>query len=380
MTERRLEEFRMPSLGADMAAGRLVQWLKAPGDRLARGDVVAEVDTDKGVIAVEVFTEGVLAKILVEPDEKVPVGTPLALIERGEGAPAEPVVPPPPAGAPAVRERVRVSPLARRLAAELGVDLATVPGTGPGGAITREDVEAAARARPARPAPTEPAEERHARMRQAIAAAMARSKREIPHYYLSTRIDLGRAMEWLAGRNRDRPPAERLLAGALQLKAVALALREFPDLNAWWVDGRAVAQPGIHPGVAVSLRGGGLVVPAVHDADRLGLDALMRAMHDLVARARAGALRSSELSDGTITVTSLGERGVDAVFGIIYPPQVAIVGFGRVVERPAVVDGAVVARPVVTATLSGDHRASDGHRGGLFLARVEQLLQEPERL
>jgi len=214
-------------------------------------------------------------------------------------------------------------------------------------------------------------------MRQAIAAAMAKSKREIPHYYLSTMVDMGPAVEWLAGRNRDRPPAERVLLAALELKAVALALRDFPDFNAWWVDGRLVPQPGVHIGVAISLRAGGLVTPAIHDADGRSLDDLMRALNDLVERSRGGALRSSELTDGTITVTSLGDRGVDAVFGVIYPPQVAIVGFGRIAARPLVVDGQVAARPAVTVSLSADHRASDGHRGALFLARVEQLLQEP---
>jgi pyruvate dehydrogenase E2 component (dihydrolipoamide acetyltransferase) len=245
-----------------------------------------------------------------------------------------------------------------------------VKGTGPGGSISAADVEAAAGT----------AEDPAVRMRRAIGAAMARSKREIPHYYVSTAIDMGPAVEWLSERNRDRGPAERLLLGAVQLKAVALALREFPELNSWWVEGAAVAKPAIHVGMAIAMRQGGLVAPAVHDTDRRDLDELMRMVRDLVDRARRGALRSSELSDGTITVTSLGERGVDAVTGVIYPPQVALVGFGRVAQRPWVVDGRITPRPIVTATLSADHRASDGHRGGLFLARVEQLLQEPGKL
>jgi pyruvate dehydrogenase E2 component (dihydrolipoamide acetyltransferase) len=316
----RLEEFLMPSLGADMTAGRLVQWLKAPGDHVARGDLIAEVDTDKGAIDIEVFTDGVLARTLVEPGQKVPVGTPLALIERPEmAAPAAAPAAPPPAA--------EMSPI-----------------------------------------------------RQAIAAAMARSKREIPHYYLSTTIAMGNAIDWLTNRNRERPPAERLLPAVLQLKAVALALREFPDLNAWWADDRPVPQPEIHVGVVVSLRSGGVVVPAIHDTAGLSLSDLMRALDDIVRRARSGSLRSSELAEGTISVTSLGDRGVDTVWGVIFPPQVAIVGFGRMVERPWSIKGQVASQPVVTASLSADHRASDGHRGGLFLARVEQLLQEPERL
>jgi pyruvate dehydrogenase E2 component (dihydrolipoamide acetyltransferase) len=385
----RLEEFRMPLLGADMEAGTLVQWSKSPGDRLARGDIIAEVETDKGAIEIEVFTPGTLSKILVQPGQKVPVGTPLALIERAEAAEPKHVEPSPAgpagAGAPAAVAapapgRQRASPLARRVAAELGVDLTTVKGTGPGGAVTREDVEAAAGPRPAPGPPVAKIEDRAAGMRRAIAAAMSRSKREIPHYYLSTTIDLGAARDWLAEQNRGRPPAERLLPAVLQIKAVALALREFPDFNAWWVGDAAVPKESIHVGVAISLRGGGLMAPAVPDTDRLSLDRLMRALRDLVSRVRGGALRSSELSDSTITVSNLGDRGVDALFGVIYPPQVALVGFGRIAERPWAVGGGLVVRPVVTASLSADHRASDGHRGGLFLARVEQLLQEPERL
>jgi pyruvate dehydrogenase E2 component (dihydrolipoamide acetyltransferase) len=352
-----------------MTAGRLVEWYRKPGDAVQRGDIIAEVDTDKGAIEIEVFTDGVLSEILVPEGERVPVGTALALIRR---EPAEGEAPPTPAAeAPsAAAPRQRVSPLARRLAAERGVDLARVKGTGPGGSISAADVEAAAGT----------AEDPAVRMRRAIGAAMARSKREIPHYYVSTAIDMGPAVEWLSERNRDRGPAERLLLGAVQLKAVALALREFPELNSWWVEGAAVAKPAIHVGMAIAMRQGGLVAPAVHDTDRRDLDELMRMVRDLVDRARRGALRSSELSDGTITVTSLGERGVDAVTGVIYPPQVALVGFGRVAQRPWVVDGRITPRPIVTATLSADHRASDGHRGGLFLARVEQLLQEPGKL
>jgi pyruvate dehydrogenase E2 component (dihydrolipoamide acetyltransferase) len=209
---------------------------------------------------------------------------------------------------------------------------------------------------------------------------MTRAKREIPHYYLATTIDLHAALAWLAGENARRPVPERLLCAALLLKAVALALREVPELNAVRTGDRVVPSPAVHLGVAISLRDGGLVAPALHDADRLGLDELMRQLRDLVRRARAGTLRSSELSDPTITVTSLGEQGVETVFGIVYPPQVAIVGFGKIVERPWSVQGAVVSRPLVTATLSADHRVSDGHRGGLFLAAVDHRLQEPERL
>jgi pyruvate dehydrogenase E2 component (dihydrolipoamide acetyltransferase) len=314
----------------------------------------------------------VIDQLLVEPGRKVPVGTVLATV-RTEGAAAAPAPAAPPPPPPAEAARVRVSPAARELARTLGVDIAAIKGTGPDNAITRDDVERAAKG-------AVPETDRLTRMRQAIAAAMTRSKREIPHYYLSTTIDLYAATTWLAGRNATRPVTERLLPGVLFLKAVALALREVPELNAVWSGDRVVESEAVHVGVAISLRQGGLVAPAIHDTNKSSLDELMGKLQDLVARVRAGSLRSSELSDPTITVTSLGDQGVETTFGVIYPPQVAIVGFGKVVERPWVADGQVVPRPVVTATLSADHRVSNGHRGGLFLAAVGRLLQEPGKL
>jgi pyruvate dehydrogenase E2 component (dihydrolipoamide acetyltransferase) len=388
-----MAEFTMPSLGADMEAGTLVAWLKKPGEIVRKGDIIAEVETDKGIIEIESFMAGVLEKTLVEPMTKVPVGTVLAII-REEGKPvaepkqAAPVAetPPRPAAVPvtpvAEAGRLKVSPAAKQLATERGVDLSAVKGTGPDGAITREDIERSAGAKPIIAAPTKPEAEaeKQARMRQVIAAAMARSKREIPHYYVGTTIDMSRALTWLNEENLKRPVKERLLYGVLLLKAVALALREVPELNALWKGNEVVRSESIHVGVAVSLRQGGLIAPALHDTDKQSLGDLMRNFRDLVNRARAGALRSSELSDPTITVTSLGEQGVESVYAVIYPPQVAIVGFGKLVERPWVVDKQIVPRSVLTATLSADHRVSDGHRGGLFLAAVDRLLQEPESL
>ncbi|NYZ14875.1 2-oxo acid dehydrogenase subunit E2 [Azospirillum sp. RWY-5-1] len=375
--------FRMPSLGADMEAGTLVEWLKRPGDAIRRGDIVAVVETQKGAIEVETFEDGVIERLLVAPGTTVPVGTPLATLAGEEAAVATmtpamvPVLeiaaapaaspPQPPAGAPTL-----ASPAARRLAAERGIELAGLAGSGPGGAVRLADVE---RAAPRRAAGIDLAD-----MRRAITAAMARSKREIPHYYLGSTIDLTNATAWLARTNADRAPEERLLLAALELKAVALALRRHPRFNGHNVDGDFRPGAGIHVGAAVAIRGGGLAAPAIRDTDTLGLDDLMARLRDLVGRTRAGHLRSSELGDATITVTSLGERGVDSVFGVIYPPQVAIVGFGRPVERPWAVSGRVELRTVVTATLAADHRVSDGHAGALFLAEIDRLLQEPDSL
>jgi len=209
---------------------------------------------------------------------------------------------------------------------------------------------------------------------------MARSNREIPHFYLGSAIDMSRAVAWLAQTNEKRLLPERLIYGVLLIKAVALALREVPELNAVWSEDRPVLNPSVHVGVAISLRGGGLVAPAIHDTDRLSLDELMSSFRDLVQRARAGRLRSSELSDPTVTVTSLGEEGAETVFGLIYPPQVALVGFGRLTQRPWVADGEALLQAVVNASLAADHRVLDGHRGSLFLAAVDRFLQKPARL
>jgi pyruvate dehydrogenase E2 component (dihydrolipoamide acetyltransferase) len=389
-----MAEFVMPWLGADMSAGTLLSWLKQPGDTVARGDIIAEVHTDKADVEVEVFTTGVIERLLVEPGTEVPVGTPLALIrESAEArghlalAPPAPEQAPPPVAAPTEAHRLLVSPSAHALADELGVELAQVHGTGPGGRIQRRDVEqAAAQARAPAPAPEvaavapPPVEDRPAAMRRAIAAAMSRSKRETPHFYLSETIDLSPALRWLAEENLRRSVEDRLLAGVALLKAVALALREVPELNATWQGDRVSQAEAVNLGVAIFLRGGGLVAPALHDTDQLSLDELMRRFRDLVARARAGRLRSSELSDPTITVTSLGERGAEAAFPIIFPPQVAIVAFGRIVERPWVSEGQLLVCPVVTATLAADHRVTDGHRAGALLTALSRLLQEPEAL
>lgn len=436
-------EFRMPSLGADMEEGTVLEWYVKPGDRVGRGDIVAVVDTEKAEIEVEIWDEGVVERILIPPGQKVPVGTVLATLlapsevaaARGEAGlpgqaapvspaegpgpgetappPARPTPPPsaPPKPAPPPRApeptpaaapttapprperaapraeaaRVHASPLARRLARDLGVDLASVRGSGPGGAIHKADVEAAAGAAPLpEVAPREraprPSAERQAAMRSAIASAMARSKREIPHYYLETDVDFSRALRWLEAENLKRPVAERLLYPVLLVKAVARALDAVPELNGHWVEGAFRPGSAIHVGFAIALRGGGLLAPALHDVDRKSIDELMRDLRDLVGRARNGKLRASEVLDPTITVTSLGERGVEKVYGVIYPPQVALVGFGRVSERAWAAGGMVGARPVVTATLSADHRASDGQRGAKFLAAVARALQEPEKL
>ena len=502
-----MAEFLMPSLGADMDEGTLLEWLVKPGDQVHKGDIVAVVDTAKAAVEVECFDTGVVSALLVEPGTRVSVGTPLAVIAAAEpvehAAPAAPAAPAPAAPAPAVpapaapvvtaaptrrrpalakspasakraatsrrrpaparraapagervtpaaeyaarapsagppavpsplvrhlaeqagvnlrqihgtgvagmvtradvehaaaqRSRLRVSPLARRIAAELGTDLTTVKGTGAGGAIRADDVRQAARTKPPheaaagaaarpeqapgrQPATPEEVATRQAAMRQAIANLMARSKREIPHYYLSTTIDLQQATQWLRRRNRELPVPGRIVPTALLLKAAALAAREVPQLNGFWVDDHFVPSGHVHLGVAISLRGGGMIAPAIHDADSLAVGELMARLRDLATRAREGRLRGTEMTDSTITVTNLGDRGVQAVFGVIYPPQVALAGFGKVTSLPCAVDGLLGVRPHVTATLAADHRATDGYIGARYLEAVARFLQKPEAL
>jgi pyruvate dehydrogenase E2 component (dihydrolipoamide acetyltransferase) len=391
-------EFRLPSLGSDMDKGTLLEWRVQQGDAVRKGDIIAVVDTTKAAIDVECWQEGTVAALLVEPGVEIPVGTVMAVLReagetaedlrasiealRASAASKAAVVPAAPEPKAAKREapaqaapsgRVAVSPVARKRAQELGIDPAALTGTGPDGVVTLADVDAAASAK--RPAPS-----RAEAMRQTIATAMARSKREIPHYYLAEDVPLAAATAFLAERNATRSVTERLLLAPLLLQAVARALQRYPEFNGFFRDGAFVAGAGFHLGVAISLRTGGLIAPALHDVTAKDLETLNRELLDLVQRARAGSLKASELSDATITVTNLGDQGVGTVFPIIYPPQVAIVGFGRVLERPWVIDGIVRPMPVVTASLGADHRTSDGHRGGLFLADVRERLQRPNEL
>ena len=404
--------FAMPSLGADMDAGKLVEWLVGPGDTVKRGDVVAVVETQKGAIEIEIFLDGVVEQLEAALGATLPVGAPLATIlakgeavatdvERPKAVVPEPKLAPPepPASAKAkkpspVPQSVPAtspgapapsSPAARVLAAARGVELSTLKGSGPMGAILLADVQSASAETAASVAVGTPAPARKTgfdaqAMRVAIAAAMARSKREIPHYYLSQTIDLQPATDWLAITNAARVPDERLLMGALLVKAVTLAAATVPELNGQYGEAGFAPSTAVHAGVAVALRGGGLIAPAIRDAETLNLDQTMTAMRDLVARARSGRLRSSEMTDGTITISSMGETGVDQLTAVIYPPQVAIVGFGAPVVRPWVVDGAIAPRTLVTVTLSADHRVSDGRRGARFLAEIDRALQNPEAL
>ena len=399
-----MSQFIMPSLGADMEDGTLIEHLIAPGDPVKRGDIIAAVETQKGAIEIEVFEDGFLDRWLVPLGTKVPVGTPIAVI-RSSAEPDSPDVPQPvdpevphapeeapqpvepgiepgmPEDPPTAPEqppplpdemtsvrRQRVTPAARRRAAETGFDLSTL---GTASVISLDDLSPAAGRDHAEPLSA---------MRQAISAAMTRSKREIPHYYLSDMVDLTAAETFVATSNADVPPDARLLISALFVRATALAAQSYPEFNGVYENDRFVPSTAVHIGMAINLRGGGLVAPALHDANKGDLDGLMTRLRDLVLRVRKGRFKARELSDPTMTLTSLGDRGVSQITGVIFPPQVAIVGIGTPNWRPAIVAGDIVPRRMASITLAADHRVSDGHRGARFLRSIIDHLQQPETL
>ncbi len=443
--------FELPSLGADMEHGTVLEWYVQPGDHVDRGSLVALVSTEKADVDVEIWQDGVIAELLVAIGDEVPVGTPLLRLEAVDAgvetapsptvstpavaasvvptpavptpavptpavptpavpsavvstpsvpapvvptpavavpavavpavavpavptpAVAVPAVPTPAVPTPAVPSHLAASPRARGLAGELGVDLATVTGSGPGGAVLARDVMAASSA----PAAVEPVD-RSAAMRRVIAERMSKANAEIPHYHLELDVDLGPALAWLTAHNEARDINHRVLPAALFIRAVGAALLAVPELNGTWSEGSFSRADGTDVAVVVSLRGGGLVTPKISRVGERSLDEVMGDLRELVVSARRGSLRSSWMSGAGITVTNLGDQGADRVHGVIFPPQVALVGFGRIAERPWVVAGAVVPRPVVTVSLAADHRVTDGATGSRFLHALADLLQHPD--
>ena len=383
-------EFTMPSLGADMEDGTLVEWRVKSGDFVKRGDIIADVDTQKGLIEIEVFDEGTIAELIVKEGEKVPVGTVMAIIiPVGEKVSAkkksrikkEPIKEMVKEGSIKVDDRLKISPLAKKIAEEKGIDLSAIKGSGPEGSIIKKDIDlAAAKKAESHVEVTGGKKEIAAKgLRTAIASAMSKSNREIPHFYLETRIDMTKALNWLRESNKERELKDRLLAVVLLIKATAKAIKEVPSVNAFWENGLQLKN-AINIGFAVSLRKGGVVIPAIPEADKKSLNQLMDLLNDLIPRARALQLRSSELSESTITISNIGEGSTDKVFGVIYPPQVAILGFGNIVEEAWAEDGKLSARPVVHVTLAADHRAIDGYLGSRFLMALKRNLQKPEAL
>lgn len=405
----------MPSLGADMRDGMLTEWLVAEGDHVNKGDSIAVIETNKGAIEMESYHTGTISRLLVQPMSTLPVGAILSNmvidIESDTDRMAQPAEQPSPqiqdkrqaapAPAPAQTKATsarseanvpKASPVVRAIARQQQLNLQGIAGSGPSGAILLRDLNTTHQTQqssdaepPARSSTTVTTgtgtnQGHQDTMRAAIAAAMEKSKREIPHYYLSHEVDLSAAQQWLSDQNAGRDPEERLLLPALLIRAVATLLPRFPTLNGYYRNGGFEQTQAVHIGTVISLREGGLKVPAIHNADQLSLNDTMLALRDISLRSRSGRLRSSELTDATITITSIGERGCDGVFGVIYPPQVAILGFGSLRQSPQVKNNQIEICDTLTVTLSADHRVSDGIVGARFLHALSQQLQQPEQL
>lgn len=411
-----MSEFLMPSLGADMESAILMEWMVKEGEEVKKGQVIAEVETSKGVIEIEVFEDGIVEKLLVETETDCKVGSPLALIRSANDEEIKvkveevtPIISEPSEEnikdeevsksdeevsqiskdeeVSIVEEkieetqRIKASPAARNKAQEIGIDLFTLASK-MDGAVHLSDVEAISSKKKKVEKKVEKKGNKDSNdgMRKAIAAAMSRSNAEIPHYYLSTSINMTPALKWLEELNKTHSIKDRILPAALLIQACVKALKEVPELNGFYKDGSLVVKEEINPGIAIALRKGGLITPAIINAGEMTLDKSMKSLDDLITRTRKGKLKGSEMTEQTITITNLGDLGVERVYGVIYPPQVAIIGIGRIVDAPWAEGDTLSVRKVMQATIAGDHRATDGRTGALFLDKLNNFLQKPEEL
>jgi pyruvate dehydrogenase E2 component (dihydrolipoamide acetyltransferase) len=452
-----ISEVVMPQMGADMTEGTLLKWIKHEGDKVERGEIIAEIETDKANVEIEAFEGGVFRKSLAAEGDVIAVGEAIAIIagasddiSQYDGAasaqpsssnPAaasspQPAAPPsspsgktqpqpaptrqeqqaatstpyaerPPVPAPpsevhrpgpeapsdgaAPPARQRISPVARRMADERGIDVSTLRGSGPDGRIIRRDVEAAqsqgqaaAGERATAPAPSRPPASASAasgpvtqsKMRQAIARRMSQSKREAPHYYLLAKVDMTDAVAFRRDVNDTVGEDARVSINDLIVRAAALALRAYPDLNVTYTGEQMVRQPRQNICIAIALDDG-LIAPAIIDAGAKPLVQIAAESSDLAERAKNGRMRPEELNDGTFTVTNLGAYGIETLIGIIQPPQTAILGVGSAIDAPVARDGAVVIRTMLEVALSADHRTTDGAYGARFLAELKRILEHP---
>ena len=397
-----MSEFLMPSLGADMESAILMEWHVKEGDTVKKGQVIAEVETSKGVIEIEVFEDGVIEKLLVEEESECEVGKVLALILTNDANDANATVKEVQAANDEIElpkteqttkikeeltqqeERIKISPAARKKADELGVDISTI--TPKNGVIQLNQIEkrASVKIESSTVEKTKKKKEKKSSsndaMRQAIAAAMSISNAEIPHYYLSTSINMTPAIDFLEQLNKERSIEDRILPVALLIRAVVKALKDVPQLNGFWQDNTHQISKEIHPGIAIALRKGGLMTPALLNADVMSLDETMSSLSDLITRTRRAKLRSSEMIAQTITITNLGDLGVESVYGVIYPPQLAVIGLGAIIDAPWAEGDTLSVRKVMQATIAGDHRATDGRTGAMFLDKLNYYLQQPKDL
>ncbi len=392
----------LPSLGFDMTEGKLSRWLRQEGERVDKGQAIAEIETEKATVEIEAAVSGILAKIVVQAGRTVPVGTVIGVIAEPGEAVGDVVPPSPPAAAPAppaeertegeagaAGARVKASPLARRMAEKAGIDIAAVKGTGPGGRVMERDVEAAIVAGPGRaagepavpegpagpaagPVPLTP-------MRQAIARRMAQSKATAPHFYVTVEIGMDEAMKVREQLNAVAPEEEKVSVNDLVVAAAARTLTRFRMLNASYREGALEVHPRVNIGIAVALEEG-LISPVLRDVDTKSLRAIAAESKALFERARTNRLRADDLGSGTFTISNLGMFEVEQFVAIINPPEAAILAVGAVGRRPVAAGGEIRIASTVKATLSVDHRVADGAQAARFMQALKKLLENPVNL
>ncbi len=421
------ELVNMPKLGFDMKEGQLVAWLKKPGDTVAEGDALADIESDKATIQVEAYVEGTVLELLAEEGDWIPIGAPIMVVgEKGESydlaalgvktaekekapvpaaeaaAPAAAPSAPAPVSAPAVNgggdglpDGIRASPLARKVAEEWGIDVTKIPGTGPSGRITRSDVEsfrealasAPAAVAFAAPTPAQPmAEDKQIptpRLRARIAERMTTAKQTVPHFYVTTEIDMGPALELRKELNNRLDADEtgiKISVNDMVVKAAALALTDFPNINASFNGDAIVQHARINVGIAVAVEGGLLNVVS-KDADKAPLRAMAASHRDMIGRAREGKVKPDDIEGETFAVSNLGAYEVDHFIAIINPPAAGILAVGSAKQTPIVTDdGKLAVGWRMKATISADHRVTDGAEAAQYLQRVKEILEDPLRL
>ena len=396
----------MPQMGYDMREGTVVRWYKQEGETVNRGEVIADIETDKATVEFEAYTGGVLGRIVAAEGVAVPVGNLIAIItEPGEAVPEPAVAPPaaaepapaptpepaaavaPPAAAPPADGQVRASPIARRLARERGIDLSLLTGTGPNGRVVEQDVldyQPAAETAPAPAAASAvaaPADSRIelSRMRQTIARVTADSKSSAPHFYVTAEIDMGKAMALRRDVNDAAAPENRVSVNDLMVKACALALAVHPKFNSFFRGDHLEVHGSMNIGIAIALETG-LILPGVSNCESKTLLQIAAATKDLIDRANNGSLRNEEYSSTTFSISNMGMFDVESFTAIIYPPHAAILAVGSVKEQPVVHDGQLAVGQMMKATLSTDHRVADGAEAAQFLMEIKRVLQNPVAL
>jgi pyruvate dehydrogenase E2 component (dihydrolipoamide acetyltransferase) len=353
----------MPSLGADMDHGKLMDWKIKPGDDVKKGQMIAVVETTKSTVEIESFKDGKVLDLKGHVGDEIPVGQEIATFDvvGSDLAPAIPLKEP--------EGRIKISPAARKLALEKNIDLTKIKGSGSEGQIELKDLQVT---------PLQP--HTGSNLREAIAKAMSHSKKEIPHYYLKSQVSLDSLMSWIDEKNKILPSEQRLLVPVVLFKAILESLKEYPVMNGYYKNGVFEVSEMINLGIAIALKSGGVLVPAILDAQKMNLAELNAAFQELAQRTVKGELKNRELTEGTVTITNMGDLGAEEVLGIIFPPQVALIGLGRIHKAPVVDKEIIRAGFVMDLTLSADHRVTDGLTGARFMALIEKKIKNPIQL